>query len=113
MLCDVCGERPSTIRTSNKESTNNRMTLYLCAKCASERPDVLALSDDLAEKANSFGESSYGATTVTLVLCDGRKVPHVVLAWSQDIVKIGKRQITSTNQLDFKLSAVVDVLQES
>jgi hypothetical protein len=38
------------------------------------------LPDSLADKACSFRESSYGATTATLVLKDGTRIPHVILA---------------------------------
>jgi hypothetical protein len=45
----------------------------------------LRISDELAAKANSFPESSYGATTATLVL-DGKRIDEVVPAGASDIV---------------------------
>jgi hypothetical protein len=72
----------------------------------------LRLPDILAAKAASFPESSYGATTVTLVLADGRRVPHVVLAGGTDIVKVGGHTITTRDQLGFSLADIHDVLPE-
>jgi hypothetical protein len=72
----------------------------------------LRLPDILAAKAVRFPESSYGATTVTLVLAGGRRVPHVVLAGGTDIVKVGGRTITSPDQLGFNLADIRDVLPE-
>ena len=39
----------------------------------------LQIPEKLFDKANSFPESSYGATTVTLILSDGRRIDNVVL----------------------------------
>jgi hypothetical protein len=36
-----------------------------------------------------FPESSYGATRVTIVLTDGRRIADVVLAWGKQIVRVG------------------------
>ena len=72
----------------------------------------LRIPDSLAEKAARSPESSYGATTVTLVLADAR-VPQVVLGWGLDVVKIGGRRMTSPSQLGFDLTAIRDVLPAS
>ena len=69
----------------------------------------LRISDELAAKANSFPESSYGATTVTLILSDGRRIDDVVLAGASVIVKIGVRHVSATSDLDFSLNEIADV----
>jgi hypothetical protein len=63
----------------------------------------------LAEKAAGFPESSYGATTVTVVLTDGRRIADVVLAWGRQIVRVGDRVIEKPEQLGFELDMVQDV----
>ena len=68
------------------------------------------LPTDLAHKAASFPESSYGATTVTLVLADGKEIPNVVLAWAREIVRVGSLAIHSEAELPFKLSELQNVL---
>jgi hypothetical protein len=69
----------------------------------------LRISDELAAKANSFPESSYGATTVTLILLDGRRIDQVVLAGASVIVKVGGRYVSVASDLDFSLSEIADV----
>jgi hypothetical protein len=71
----------------------------------------LRISDELAAKANSFPESSYGATTVTLILWDGRRIDEVVLVLggASDIVKIGGRNVSVASDLDFTISEIADV----
>jgi hypothetical protein len=64
---------------------------------------------ELAEKAASFPESSYGATTVTVVLTDGRRIADVVLAWAKQIVRVGDVVIDKPEQLGFDLGMVQDV----
>jgi hypothetical protein len=41
----------------------------------------------LADKVATFGESSYGATSVTLVLKNGSRIPHVHVAWGLQVIK--------------------------
>ena len=72
----------------------------------------LTLPRDLAEKAATFPESSYGASRVTLVLADGRRVPEVSLAWGTEIVKVGSRTVSSAQELGFGLRDIVDVVSE-
>jgi hypothetical protein len=69
----------------------------------------LRISDKLFQKANTFPESSYGATTVTLILSDGRRIHDVVLGGASDIVKVQGRHVTSPEDLDFRLEEIVDV----
>jgi hypothetical protein len=45
------------------------------------------LSDSLADKVSTFGETSYGATRVTLVLKNGRRIPGVSIAGSREVIK--------------------------
>jgi len=61
------------------------------------------------EKAARFPESSYGATTVTIVLTDGRRISDVVLAWGRQIVRVGGMLIDKPEQLGFDLGMVQDV----
>ena len=68
------------------------------------------LPAQFSEKAASFPESSYGATSATVVLSNGQEVPNVVLAWSREIVRIGSLAVHSEAQLPFKLSQIQDVL---
>ena len=69
----------------------------------------LRIPDRLADKALMFPESSYGATTVTLVLSDGRRIDEVILAGGSDIVKIKGRLVSDAKDLDFSVSEIVDV----
>ena len=69
----------------------------------------LALSDDLDAKANRFPESSYGATTVTLILRDGRCIRDVILGGASHIVKVQGRQIADAGELGFSVGEVTDV----
>ena len=71
----------------------------------------LKISAELETKASHFPESSYGATTVTLVLSSGRRVHDVVLAWASEIVKVGGRHVSDAGDLDFSVSEIVDVVQ--
>ena len=72
----------------------------------------LNLPIHLAEKANSFGESSYGACSAILVLNDSRRIWDVTLAWNSEIVKIGNRSVSCEGDLDFKLADIVDVISQ-
>jgi hypothetical protein len=70
------------------------------------------LPEALKQKALSYPESSYGATRVTLVLSDGRRVKDVYLAWGDEIVKVGLQAITHSGQLGFEVGDIIDVLHE-
>ena len=72
----------------------------------------LELPDHLVEKVISFGESSYGATIVTLILMDGRHIEKVAIAWGRWIVKVGTRAIAGAGELDFRVADIVDVASE-
>ena len=73
----------------------------------------LTFPEHLQEKIRTFGESSYGATRVILVLADVRRVASVYVAWGSDIVKVGARMISSADELGFQMSDIVDVLNET
>ena len=73
---------------------------------------ALLLPDQIADKTTGFGESSYGANRVTLVLADGRRVHEVFLAWGREIVKIGTRAVSSQDDLDFHITDIVDAISE-
>lgn len=70
---------------------------------------ALSIPTRLADKAAALPESSYGATRVTLLLTDGRRISDVFLAWGSEITKIGQRHITSPDELDFRLSDIEDL----
>ena len=72
----------------------------------------LLLPEAIAEKTGSFGESSYGANRVTLILADGRRIHEVFLAWGTEIVKIGTRAVAGPEDLDFQLANIVDIVSE-
>src|SRR5688572_5331863 len=69
----------------------------------------LQVSDELFAKANRFPESSYGATTVTLILRDGRRIDEVVLGGASHIVKVAGRHVSAASDLDFSVSEIVDL----
>lgn len=72
----------------------------------------LDLPRELSDKAHTFGESSYGATRVVLVLADGRRIPHVSLAWARQIVKVGSRVVAEPSDVDFRMDQLVDIEAE-
>jgi hypothetical protein len=71
------------------------------------------LPERLGDKAVQFGESSYGATLVTLVLKDGTQIPipHVHVAGGRSVIKASDPQ---SEALLSKLrpSDISDVLPE-
>jgi hypothetical protein len=73
--------------------------------------DYPRVPQDVGDKAQSFPESSYGAQRVTLLLADGRRVPHVSLA-GDAIVKVDTRPVRSPADLDFVPGDVVDAVSE-
>jgi hypothetical protein len=66
------------------------------------------IPEPLAAKADSFPESSYGATTVTLILSDGRRIKDVILS-AAGIVRVKGRAVSDERDLDFRPSDIVDV----
>ena len=73
---------------------------------------TLSLPNQLANRAASFNETSYGVNRVTLVLADGRRIHEVYLGWGRDIVKIENRVVARPEELDFRLADIVDVVSE-
>ncbi len=73
---------------------------------------TLSLPNQLADKAAAFPESSHGANRVTVVLVDGRRVREVFLAWGRDIVRVGNRAVSRPEDLDFRITDIVDVVSE-
>jgi hypothetical protein len=63
------------------------------------------LTDQVTSKIISFGESSYGAYTVALVMADGTIVDDVTVAWGREVVKVAGVDVP-----DFDGSQVVDAL---
>ena len=73
---------------------------------------TLHIPEELAAKACRFPESSYGATTVTLILSGGRRINDIVLAGGDVIVKVSGRSVSDTRDLAFDVRDVVDVVPE-
>jgi hypothetical protein len=69
----------------------------------------LRIPEKFAAKVRSFPESSYGATTVTLILRDGRRIENVVLSGS-DIVKVGDELVSEAGDLDFSPGEIANVV---
>jgi hypothetical protein len=69
------------------------------------------LPEHLGDKAAQFGESSYGATLVTLLLKDGTRIEHVHLAGGRNVIKASD---PDSEALLSKLntSDIIDVLSE-
>jgi hypothetical protein len=70
----------------------------------------LEIPAKLVDKARGFGECSYGANRVTLVLKDGSKVSRVTLAWGEEIVQIDGERVEEEKKLGFAMADIVDVL---
>jgi hypothetical protein len=69
------------------------------------------LPDHLGDKAHQFGESSYGAVRLTLVLKDGSTIKHVHTAGGRSVIKASDPQ--SEERLNnLSHSDIVDVLPE-
>ena len=73
---------------------------------------TLLIPEQIAQKAIGFPESSYGANLVTLILADGRQVHEVFLAWGREIVKVGNKSVSHSDDLGFRVSEIVDVVSE-
>jgi hypothetical protein len=70
----------------------------------------VVIPESVKEKVLAFGESSYGAYRVQLVLADGRMIPDVVLAWGDEIVRVGSADVHGPDDLDFEVTDVADAL---
>ncbi len=73
---------------------------------------ALLLPELLADKTMGFPESSYGANQVTLILADGRHIHAVFLACRREIVKIGSRIVSQSDELGSQLADIIDVISE-
>ena len=67
------------------------------------------LPKKLAAKASTFPECHMGVNRVNLILGEKKKINEVFLAWGEEIVRIGDREIECIEDLDFGLSEVEDV----
>lgn len=65
------------------------------------------LPDRLTSKIISFGEASYGAYRVALVIDDGTIVDDVLVAWGRDVVSVGGVSVPA-----FDASHVIDVIDK-
>ena len=72
-------------------------------------PSSLSLPDTLAAKAVRFPECSYGATRVTLVLRDGRRIRDVILAGGVEIVRVGGQDVAQPSDLAFAMTEICAV----
>ncbi len=63
------------------------------------------LSADVKTKIIGFGEYKMGAHKVDLVLRDGRVVREVIVAWGDQIVRVG-----ASEHVDFDPSEVIDAV---
>jgi hypothetical protein len=78
---------------------------------ASDNPKF-NLPAHLVDRVATFGESSYGATLITLVLKHGTRTPHVHVAWGLHVIKAtGSEEDSLLANLD--PSEVADALPES
>ena len=69
------------------------------------------LPEHLGDKAVQFGESSYGATLVTLVLRDGTQIEHVHVAGGRSVIKASDPR-SEAMLSSLRPSDIVDVLSE-
>jgi hypothetical protein len=87
-------------------------------KYSSRRVSKMTSSDakfdlprNLVDKVASFPESSYGVNLVTLVLKNGRRIPHVHIAWGSQVIKATQSdddvELSNLDPLE-----IVDVLSE-
>ncbi len=67
------------------------------------------LSPNLKTKIIRFGEYKMGAYKVDLVLRDGRIIKDVIVAWGDEIVRVGTQDDVS----EFPVGDVVDALDAS
>lgn len=63
------------------------------------------LSADVKTKIAGFGEYKMGAYKVDLVLRDGRTVHDVIVAWGDQIVRVG-----ASEHVDFDPNDVIDAI---
>lgn len=69
------------------------------------------LPEPLGDKAVQFGESSYGATLVTLVIRDGRRIEHVHVAGGRNVIKASDPESEALLS-EVHPSDIIDVLSE-
>ena len=70
--------------------------------------DYPILPDKFSSRVNSYGECSFGAIKVNLLLASGRKIYDVIIG-GDAICRIGQKQIKSVEDLDFSVSDIADV----
>ena len=75
----------------------------------SEFSFTLMLPERFSDKVAALLESSYGATRVTLILVDGRRIHDVYLTGANEIAKIGLRLITTPADLEFNMSDISSI----
>jgi hypothetical protein len=67
------------------------------------------LAPDLKAKIIGFGEYKMGAYKVDLVLRDGRIIKDVIVAWGDEVVRVGRRDDVS----DLPVGEIVDAIDAS
>ncbi|HTS04334.1 MAG TPA: hypothetical protein VMP68_02045 [Candidatus Eisenbacteria bacterium] len=69
------------------------------------------LPGNLADKVAAFPEASYGVSLVTLILKNGKRIPHVHVAWGSQVIKATQpdddAELSRLDPLD-----IADVLSE-
>ncbi len=73
--------------------------------------DYPQVPEAVGDRAQQFPESSDGAQRVTLILANGRRIPHVSLA-GHDIVKVGTKCVECAADLGFAVGDIVDAVSE-
>jgi hypothetical protein len=63
------------------------------------------LPETIKTKIIAFGEYKYGASKVALVMSDGSIIEDVIVAWGDEVVRIGGVDVAS-----FDTSQVVDAI---
>ena len=109
----LCLETSASLRTCIPSGSSLTLSNFVgspASQTAPPAPNELAnwpeLPQNISTQVDTFPESSYGATTVTLVLSDGRRIERVVVG-GRHIVRIGDRAITHVDQLGFAVSSIV------
>ena len=67
------------------------------------------LPREFSERASQFPECHMGTNRVTLRLKNGEVIRDVYLAWGEEIVRIGDKEVRGVQDLDFRLSQIQGV----
>jgi len=73
----------------------------------------LQLPESISDKVKNFPEYRMGANRVKLVLKNGAVINDVYIAWSTSIVKIGNKLVESSDQLNFEVDDIYEVIDDA